>query len=150
MKRVSEMTLRELENLILDEFGIPLSSDMLLTIKESAIKGCLRWTPDYLFLTDRNIFIFKRPDEIDNDTPYIDVMRVLLTPQRPRQTLQGLGGMAYVSGAEVVIFYNREDDDFGYCVVGVDERGNAFETDDVTGFSTLEEALEHALENADI
>jgi len=68
-----------------------------------------------------------------------DIKTILLSKNVPGQTCAGASGMAYSSGCLATIF---EDDDgtFGYCYHGVGVGGNAFESEDVTGFGTEAEA----------
>ena len=55
-------------------------------------------------------------------------------------------GAAYVKGTFATIFQN-DGGDFGYCYHGIGVGGNAFESEDVDGFDTAEEAERDAREN---
>lgn len=72
----------------------------------------------------------------------LDITTILLSEQEPRQTAAGASGMAYQEGDFVTIF--KCDDGFGYCYHGVGRDGNAYESEDVTGFATLAEAVADA------
>ncbi len=69
---------------------------------------------------------------------------VLLTDSEPFQTPAGRSGMAYTVGEWLEVF-QTSDGSFGYCIHGVSEDGVAFETDDVEGFSSVQDVLEYVL-----
>lgn len=75
-----------------------------------------------------------------------DIKIILLSDKEPRQVSAGRSGMAYQAGDYATIF-QADDGDFGYCYHGVADDGNAYESDDVTGFATAEEAEEDARYN---
>jgi hypothetical protein len=68
-----------------------------------------------------------------------DIKTILLSKNAPGQTSAGRSGMAYRMGCYATIF---EDDDgwFGYCYHGVGYGGNAFESEDLTGFASVKDA----------
>ncbi len=68
-----------------------------------------------------------------------------LTGTKPNQTDAGASGMAYTMGTDVTVF-ETEGDGWGYCFHGVGWNGNAFESDDRTGFESEREALTEAVE----
>lgn len=68
-----------------------------------------------------------------------------LTSTKPQQTDAGASGMAYTLGTDVTIF-ETEADGWGYCFHGVGWNGNAWESDDMTGFDSERAALAAALE----
>ncbi len=69
---------------------------------------------------------------------------VLLTDSEPFQTPAGRSGMAYTAGEWLEVF-QAPDGSFGYCIHGVSEDGAAFETDDVEGFTSVQDVLEYVL-----
>lgn len=70
---------------------------------------------------------------------------ILLSEYEPHQTDAGASGMAYTRGDKLAIFFDPSVEEFGYCFYGVGDGGNAYESDDVVGFSTPEGAEAEAL-----
>jgi len=75
-----------------------------------------------------------------------DVETILLSETEPSQTDAGASGMAWTSGEKAVVFYDTLTGTWGYCIYGIGYTGLAFETDDVVGFASLEEAKQAVLE----
>ncbi len=69
-----------------------------------------------------------------------------LSETEPRQTPCPPSGMAWQAGDEVIVFYDTRSGTYGYCFSGVSPDGLAYESDDVTGFTSPEEALQDARE----
>lgn len=80
---------------------------------------------------------------VDVDPSIIDTKTVTLSRHEPRQELP-YGG--FTAGDKATIFYSPKDGSWGYCFHGVGFTGLAYETDNVTGFSSEEEALQAAIE----
>ena len=76
----------------------------------------------------------------------VDIETITLSEAEPRQTPAGASGEAWQAGDKVTVFYSTEDGAFGYCFHGVGQGGLAYESEDVTGFHSPQEALEAARE----
>lgn len=73
-----------------------------------------------------------------------DIRTIQLSESTPHQSPSPYGG--YTKGTYATIF-ETEDDGFGYCYHGVGQGGNAFESEDVLGFATADEAEADARAN---
>lgn len=82
--------------------------------------------------------------EREFDPPQLDVETFTISDHQPHQTSAGASGTAWQEGTNVTIFWDLTAQSFGYCFHGVDRNGNAFETDDIIGFSTTDAAREDA------
>ena len=60
----------------------------------------------------------------------------------PQQSSSNYGG--YTDGDELIVWYNRSAREWQACFSGVSE-GNLYESDDMTGFSSKQEAIDYAL-----
>jgi hypothetical protein len=67
---------------------------------------------------------------------------ILLSESWPRQGHGYYGG--HVAGDLATVFYHRPTHSWGYCFHGVSKDGLHYESDDITGFATAEEAEEAA------
>lgn len=67
-----------------------------------------------------------------------DIKTIQLSESTPRQSPSPYGG--YTMGDRATIFYDEESESYGYCYHGIGEGGNAYESEDVTGFATAAEA----------
>lgn len=85
--------------------------------------------------------------EITDCEQYIMATRQI-GEQPPRQTDSGASGMAYQTGENLVVYFDPAYDWYGYYFKGVDADGNAFESNNVDGFRTFEDALDAALDEA--
>ena len=75
-----------------------------------------------------------------------DIKTIQLSAKAPHQTGAGRSGMAYQEGTLATVF-QTDDGDYGYCYHGVGPGGNYFESEDVTGYRTAQEAEADAREN---
>lgn len=72
-----------------------------------------------------------------------------ITDEPLRQTDAGASGMAYQAGENIVIYFEPAHSWYGYYFEGVSPDGNAFESENVDGFESLEKALDAALDQAE-
>lgn len=70
-----------------------------------------------------------------------------LSKDKPSQTPCPPSGTAFTVGDEVAVFYDTYSGTWGYCFFGVGEGGNAYESENVTGFDSPDAALEAARED---
>ena len=73
-----------------------------------------------------------------------DIKTIQLSDNAPGQSGNSKG-MAYTQGCEATIF--EDEGEFGYCFHGVGVGGNCFESEDVIGFESVEEAESDARES---
>ena len=73
----------------------------------------------------------------------LDITTFLLSETKPHQGASANAkASGYYEGDFVTVF--KCNDRFGYCFHGVGAGGNAYESEDVTGFASAEEAFEDA------
>jgi len=85
--------------------------------------------------------------EITNCEQYIMATQQV-SDAAPRQTDAGASGMAYQTGENLVVYFDPSYNWYGYYFAGVDADGNAFESGNVDGFHTLQDALDVGLDEA--
>lgn len=86
--------------------------------------------------------------EITDSGQYI-MAREQVTDTAPRQRHAGASGMTYQTGKNVVVYYEPYHDWYGYYFEGVDENGNAFQSNHVGRFHTFRHALDTGLDEAE-
>jgi hypothetical protein len=67
-----------------------------------------------------------------------NIKTITLSETEPSQVSCSPSGSAWTAGDQVTIF--ETDDSFGYCFHGIGKTGLYYEGDDITGFSTADEA----------
>jgi hypothetical protein len=89
----------------------------------------------------------KCPDHGDVQTEGVeprkwDWQHVLLSDHHPQQSRGG-----YTAGDYVVIFWDADDGSWGYCYYGVSDNGLGYESEDVVGYETPQQALLAAVDS---
>jgi len=76
-----------------------------------------------------------------------DIKTIQLSKDEPSISgANSASGAAYTEGTEATIFQD-DDGDYGYCLHGIGQDGNYFESEDVDGFNTADEAEQAARDN---
>lgn len=125
------------EDVVLDERVLVEESDERLTVVHFETADHPRAVRAMRSAVERNPEVVEW-SLVDSRKYIIDVIQ--LSDTAPSQTPSSPSGMAYTEGDELVVFFDPEADAFGYHLEGVGPTGCAYETDDVGGFASADDA----------
>lgn len=83
---------------------------------------------------------------VECDPRQVIVEDILLSENDPHVTGCSPSGWAWQMGDRLSVFYDTASGSWGYCFYGVSRDGNAYEGDDITGFTSADEARKDALD----
>jgi hypothetical protein len=78
------------------------------------------------------------------DPEQVEIMTETLSEGSPYLTDAGPYGLAWQASDEGSVFYDTCAGTYGYCLHGVGSAGDYYESDDVVGFASAQEAMDAA------